>query len=44
MKLLHNKGKEICIKISFESLGINTFRPRRGISALLFNFRLDNKL
>jgi hypothetical protein len=44
MKLLHNKGKEICIKISFESLGISTIRLRRGICALLFNFRRGNKL
>jgi hypothetical protein len=44
MKLLQNKGKEICIKISFESLGISTIRLRRGICALLFNFRRGNKL
>jgi hypothetical protein len=43
MKLLHNKGKEICIKISTESLGISTFHLRRGISGILFNFRLGNK-
>jgi hypothetical protein len=38
MKLLQNKGKEICIKISFESLGISTIRLCRGICALLLTF------
>jgi hypothetical protein len=31
MKLQQDNGNEICIKISFESLGITALYPRRGM-------------
>jgi hypothetical protein len=40
MKLLKANGKEICIKISSQSLGISGLYPCCGICNRLFNIQL----
>jgi len=39
MKLQQDNGNEICIKISFESLGIRALCPRRGMGIHLLDIQ-----
>ena len=43
MKLQQDNGNEICIKISFESLGITALCPRRGIGIHFLDIRRGSR-
>jgi len=44
MKLPQEKGNEICTKISFQIIGIGSFRPRRGIGDFFCSMQLEQRL